>query len=62
VVADLNCRPMRRLSVSRRDLFLELDRPAMKDLPAEPYQYAEWRVREKAQDEQQQQPIFEKTT
>jgi hypothetical protein len=53
---------MRRLSVSRRDLFLELDRPAMKDLPAEPYQYAEWRVREKAQDEQQQQPIFEKTT
>src|SRR6516165_8190384 len=36
---------MRRLGVSRRDLFLELDRPAMKDLPAEPYQYAEWRVR-----------------
>src|SRR5215472_7305016 len=45
LVADLNCRPMRRLGVSRRDLFLELDRPAMKDLPAEPYQYAEWRVR-----------------
>jgi hypothetical protein len=43
LVADLNCRPMRRLGVSRRDLFLELDRPAMKDLPAEPYQYAEWR-------------------
>ena len=44
-VADLNARPMRRLGVSRRDLFLELDRPALKELPAEPYQYAEWRVR-----------------
>src|SRR5262249_45412042 len=28
LVADLNARPMRRLGVSRRDLFLELDRPA----------------------------------
>jgi len=45
LVADLNARPMRRLGVSRRDLFLELDRPALKELPAEPYQYAEWRVR-----------------
>ena len=45
LVADLNARPMRRLGVSRRDLFLELDRPALKELPAEPYQYAEWRAR-----------------
>ena len=30
LVADLNARPMRRLGVSRRDLFLELDRPALK--------------------------------
>lgn len=45
LVADLNGRPMRRLGVSRRDLFLELDRPALKPLPAEPYEYAEWRVR-----------------
>jgi hypothetical protein len=37
--------PMRRLGVSRRDLFLELDKPALKSLPAEPYEYAEWRVR-----------------
>ena len=29
LVADLNARPMRRLGVSRRDLFLELDRPAL---------------------------------
>src|SRR6516225_6490565 len=45
LVADLNARPMRKLGVSRRDLFFELDRPALKELPAEPYQYAEWRVR-----------------
>jgi transposase len=45
LVADLNTRPMRRLGVSRRELFLEVDRPALKGLPAEPYEYAEWRVR-----------------
>jgi len=50
LVADLNARPMRRLGVSRRDLFLELDGPALKTLPAEPYEYAEWRVRRVARD------------
>ena len=45
LVADLNTRPMRRLGVSRRDLFLELDSPALKPLPDEPFEYAEWRVR-----------------
>ena len=50
LVADLNARPMRRLGVSRRDLFLELDCPALKALPAEPYEYAEWRVRRVARD------------
>lgn len=45
LVADLNTRPMRRLGVSRRDLFLDLDRPTLKPLPVEPYEYAEWRVR-----------------
>ena len=29
LVADLNARPMRRLGVSRRELFVELDRPAL---------------------------------
>jgi transposase len=41
----LNSRPMRRLGVSRRQLFEELDRPALAALPAEPYVYAEWRQR-----------------
>src|SRR5919106_7037091 len=38
-------RPIRRLGVTRRQLFEELDRPALKPLPTEPYVFAEWRVR-----------------
>jgi transposase len=38
-------RPLRRLGVTRRHLLEELDRPALKPLPAEPYVYAEWRLR-----------------
>ena len=38
-------RPIRRLGVTRRQLLEELDRPALKPLPAEPYVFAEWRVR-----------------
>ena len=45
LVTDLNARPMRRLGVSRRDLFLELDHPALKPLPPAAYEYAEWRLR-----------------
>lgn len=45
LVTDLNARPMRRLGVSRRDLFLELDHPALKPLPTQAYEYAEWRLR-----------------
>jgi transposase len=45
LVADLNARPMRKLGISRRQLFDELDRPALSPLPAEPFIYAEWRIR-----------------
>jgi transposase len=38
-------RPLRRLGVTRRALFEELDRPKLRSLPAEPYSFAEWRVR-----------------
>jgi transposase len=38
-------RPIRRLGMTRRKLLEELDRPALKPLPAEPYVFAEWRVR-----------------
>ncbi len=45
LITDLNARPMKRLGVSRADMFTQLDRPALKPLPAEPFVYAEWRVR-----------------
>jgi transposase len=38
-------RLMRRLGRTRRQLLEELDRPALKPLPIEPYVFAEWRVR-----------------
>ena len=38
-------RPIRRLGVTRRQLLDEIDRPALKPLPAEPYVFTEWRVR-----------------
>jgi transposase len=38
-------RPIRRLGVTRRALFEQLDRPNLKPLPAQPYAFAEWRVR-----------------
>jgi transposase len=37
--------PIRRLGVTRRQLFEATDRPALKPLPAEPYILAEWRIR-----------------
>ncbi len=37
--------PLRRLGVTRRHLLEELDRPALKPLPLEPYVYAECRIR-----------------
>jgi transposase len=43
LVDELNARLMRRLGASRREFFDTIDRPALMPLPAEPYQYAEWR-------------------
>lgn len=37
-------RPIRRLSVTRRKLLEEIDRPALKTLPESPYVFAEWRI------------------
>jgi transposase len=38
-------RPIRRLGLTRRQLLEQLDRPALKSLPIEPYVFAEWRLR-----------------
>jgi transposase len=43
IVADLNAKVMRKLGVSRNELFAQIDRPALKPLPSARYQYAEWK-------------------
>ncbi len=40
----LNAKPFQRRKESRRDLFEELDQPALRPLPAQRYEYAEWKV------------------
>ncbi len=42
-VAWLNARPFRKLAGSRDTLFAELDGPALRPLPATPYEYATWK-------------------
>ena len=45
-MAQLNDKQgLRRLGVTRRQLLEQVDRPALKDLPGEPYEYSEWRLR-----------------
>jgi transposase len=43
LLVDLNNRALRSWGRSRRELFDELDRPALTPLPDEPYEYAEWK-------------------
>jgi transposase len=43
LVDELNARLMRKLGASGREFFDTIDLPALMPLPAEPYQYAEWR-------------------
>ncbi|MEY9633379.1 transposase [Bradyrhizobium japonicum] len=43
LLVELNDRPLRSWGRSRRDLFEELDHPALTPLPDEPYEYAEWK-------------------
>ena len=42
LLEELNQREMKHLGQSRRELFEELDRPALAPLPAEPYEFAVW--------------------
>jgi transposase len=43
LLVDLNNRMLRGWGRSRRELFEEIDRPALTPLPDEPYEYAEWK-------------------
>jgi transposase len=42
LLQELNHRPFQKLSGSRRSHYEQIDRPALKPLPLEPYRYAEW--------------------
>ena len=44
LLGDLNARPMRLYRASRRALFTQLDQPALRPLPAEPFVYGEWTI------------------
>jgi len=43
LLPELNERPFQGRTESRKDLFVMLDRPALKPLPQDDYTYAEWR-------------------
>lgn len=43
LLPQLNKRPFQGREESRQDLFCALDKPALKPLPQDPYEYAEWR-------------------
>jgi transposase len=40
---DFNLRKFQKLETTRKELFENLDRPALKPLPEKPYEYAEWK-------------------
>ena len=44
LLVDLNQRPFKKLPGCRHSVFIELDRPALKALPADRYQFAEWKI------------------
>lgn len=44
LLEELNNQPMEHLEKSRRALFAELDQPALRPLPAQPYEYASYKT------------------
>jgi len=43
LLAEYNRRPFQKLEGCRESLFLALDQPALRPLPAQPYEYQEWK-------------------
>ena len=43
LLEDLNNKPFQKLPGSRRSMFESIDRPALKPLPVQAYQFAEWK-------------------
>ena len=44
LLLTLNARPFKKLPGSRQQLFETLDRPALRPLPVQPFEYAEWKL------------------
>jgi transposase len=44
LLVTLNRRPCKKLPGARQSVFEALDRPALRPLPAQPYEYAEWKL------------------
>ena len=44
LLQKLNERRFRKRDASRASLFAEVDRPALQPLPAEPYEFAQWKT------------------
>jgi len=44
LLVALNQRPFKKLPGSRQSVFESLERPALRPLPAQPYEYAEWKL------------------
>ncbi len=42
LIAELNARPFRKMEGSRLSWFQSIDRPALKPLPEQPYEFAHW--------------------
>jgi transposase len=40
---ELNNRPFKKLNTTRRELYETIDKPALKPLPPQPYEYADWK-------------------
>jgi transposase len=50
VLKDMNGRVMRRLGLSRSDLFQSVEKPALRPLPESDYEFAEWKLARVAPD------------
>lgn len=44
LLTDLNQRPFKKLPGCRASAFAEMDQPALRALPQQPYEYAEWKL------------------
>ncbi len=44
LLEEFNARPFKKLKGSRNEHFAQIDQPALKALPPEPYEYADWKL------------------